>query len=140
MLTKNSDCFSSELIARNGFTAGSGHQRGYDLDGYVGSQETDRAIGKTCVGPARMKAVELAVVGAVDGTLARMSYAIRRGPSNRKRIIESGPPAAEDRLVFACRHPQPLSRPAGILRQQDRVGSAIPAQDSSDCCSRPSDW
>src|SRR5262249_4755463 len=105
--------------------AGSRDQRGQDLDGYVGSQEMDRSVRKHCVSPASVEAVELTVVGAVDGARSRFRLPVERRTLNGEGVIESCPATADDDLVFAWLPYLPRSRPAGILSQQEGVGGAV---------------
>src|SRR6516165_5544215 len=84
-----------------------------------------RPIGKDRVGAVRMKAVELTVVGAVDGTRSRTCLSILSRTLNGEGISESTPATAREILTRTCPPRQPLSWPAGILGQQDRVRGAV---------------
>src|SRR5262245_33657999 len=57
----------SEITARDDLAAVAGHQFGKDADAEAGSQEPHRAVREHDVGPASVKAVDLAVVRAVHG-------------------------------------------------------------------------
>src|SRR6516164_10254666 len=58
----------SKVIPRDNFVASSCHQAGEDPDVDARSQEVNRPVRKHRVGSAGVKAVDFAIVGAVDGT------------------------------------------------------------------------
>src|SRR6516164_9474492 len=72
-----------------------------------------------------MKAVDLTVVGAVDGTRSRTCLSILRRTLNGEGIIESTPATAHEILTRTCPPRQPLSWPAGILGHQDGIGGTV---------------
>src|SRR5262249_47047071 len=57
----------SEIIGRNHFPPGPRHQPGEDANSQVGLQEVYRAVRERGVGPAGVEAIDLPVVGAIDG-------------------------------------------------------------------------
>src|SRR5439155_17247853 len=58
----------SVVTSGDDFAAGPRDQAGEDPDVDARHQETDRAVRHQDVGPARVKAVDLPLVGAVEGT------------------------------------------------------------------------
>src|SRR6516162_569531 len=63
----------SEVIPRDDFAAGSGHEAGEDPDADARFEEVDGPIRKHRVGPTGVEAVDLRLIRTVDGTRPRAS-------------------------------------------------------------------
>ena len=84
----------SVVTGRAGFPAGPRYQGGQDADAHVGIQEVNGAIGEHGIRPAGVEAVDLPVIGAVDGTWPRTRGAIRRCPLKHDAIVKCSPGSA----------------------------------------------
>src|SRR6266571_7067876 len=71
----------SVVPSGDAFTAGPRNQAGEDSDVDACPQEMDRAVRHQDVRPARVKAVDLPLVGAVNGTRSRLL-----GPVGRRTL------------------------------------------------------
>src|SRR5262245_11729450 len=58
----------SEITARHAFAAGACHQSGEDADVDVGPQKLHVAVREDNVGAALVEAINLSVIGAINGT------------------------------------------------------------------------
>src|SRR5262245_21649153 len=84
----------------------------------------NRAIDESCVGPAGMKAIDLAIIRAVDGTRPWL-----RGPVGGRALAEDQGPRNPDATAGVAPRSQPartpLFRPARAFGDQDRLRSAV---------------
>src|SRR5262249_34855293 len=115
----------SQLTIRDDFAPGSGDQGGRDSEGHARLQEMHRPVREYGIGAARVKAVDLVVVVAVEGTRPRLGHAVGR----RALYLDYAPPAdpgtAGQHLVRASMPREPLPRLAGVFGEQDRMGGTV---------------
>ena len=112
------------ITVRDDLAAGPGGQAGEDSDVDSGLQEVHGAVGKHGEGPARVEAVDLAVVGAIDSAGAVKACPVRRGAPAPQQVSR-GPRAAGQPSVRDLPAPPPQLRPAGAFGDQDRLGGAV---------------
>ena len=116
---------ASKITGRDHFPAGPRHQAGEDADVDAGFQKMHRAVGEDRIRPAGVKAVDLSVIRAVDGTRPRL-----RSPVVARALAEGqGPPdpGARPYGVGPRNRPArtPQLGPAGVFGDQERLRSAV---------------
>src|SRR6516225_106908 len=111
-----------EVTLRHDFAAGPRDQRGQDADVEANFQEAYRAIRHRDVGPAGVKAVDLAIVRAVDGAGPGRCSSI--GGSTPDQVA-CRPRPAGDQLPRHRPAVAPELGPSGALRIEDRIRRAV---------------
>jgi len=97
--------------------------QGADADAFL--QEMDGTIREHGVGPARVEAVDLTVVGTVDRARPPSTGPIRVRAMKIKAVVIPRPGCAVVNKVATSPAGLPERWPAGILGDQDGVGCAI---------------
>jgi hypothetical protein len=129
---RESACFEpaaarcSEVIIRHDFAASPCHQAGEDSDVDARSQKVNRPVRKHRVGPTGVKAVDFAIVGAVDGTGSQARDSVVRRTLAVQQT-KCGPAAAITVKTRSQPARQSIGRPAdSATRMVFEVPSLIP--------------
>src|SRR5436190_17684698 len=93
------------------------------------------AIREHDVGPAGVKAVDLAVVGAVYRARPQSGRAIGRLALEDDPALEVVPGTALEHLILAALAGKPTPGPAGVFGKQDRIRGAV-----HDVCNARGGW
>src|SRR5262249_40994051 len=109
----------------NDFPPRSRDQSGEDADVNGGLQEMHGAVGKEDVGPARVEAIDLLVVTAVDGTRPRVPGAIGSGTPDLDPVHPAGPGTTRRESARYVSARLPAFGPARGFGNENRLGGAI---------------
>src|SRR6516162_5783565 len=111
----------SVITGRDGLATGPRDERSQDAEAHAGSQELDVAVRKHGVGPAGVEAVDLTVVGAVNGTRPRTRLSIKCRALRDDPIPGGLPGPPFDCLIGAGIASAPQFGPARVFGEQDGV-------------------